>query len=318
MPFLPRCHDMDVFVEGWIDIMRKTGCVLLMLLLLVESLAGCGKKSSLYVEMNLGDDEIFLYSVVDEKIGIYNTKKLIWTPIYVEENTFQYVFQNDSEYIVSGNSIENGFVLLKRSADRKSLKKLFELNNDKNCFFPLATNGNEYYFVMYVDEKSECVERDIFTFTEDYEIRNILKSNKKITAGIMLDDILYYTAYDDLAGAYKVFLLNVSDIEEGPKILNINRELQTRDLFFYKDSLCVSDYDNIYTDSLTMPKKYANFIEQNYLIQFFSNEDYDMVCTVTDISSGDCVGTFFNPINYEIVEHEMIIYCQNGIYTIEI
>ena len=289
--------------------MRKIGCILVIMILIIVTLTGCNKKNSLYEDMNLSNDEIFLYSVVDERLGIYNTKEFTWKPLYDEENTFQYVFNNDSEYVVSGNSIDNGFVLLERSADRKSLKKLFELNNDKNCFFPLATNGNQYYFVMYIDEKSEFVDRVIFTFKKDFEMQNILESNEMITAGVMLDNILYYTAYNELTDNYYLFSLNMLDIEKGS--INLNTELQTRDLFCYKENICVSDYDNIYIDSMKIPKEYINFIEQDYIIQFYSNR-----CTVKNISSGDSLGAFLNPINYEVIDDQIIIYCQTGIYNI--
>ena len=130
----------------------------------------------------------------------------------------------------------------------------------------------------------------------------------------MLDDILYYTAYDELVDNYNLFSLNILDVKEGP--IDLNRELQTRELFCYKENLGVSDYDSIYIDSMIIPKEYINFIEQDYIIQFFADSENDVVCTVKDISSGDSLGTFLNPINYEIIDDELIIYCQTGIYNI--
>lgn len=297
-------------------IMRKKGCILVIAILMVV-LTFCGKEdtNNLYEDISLSNDEIFLYSVVDERIGIYDMKNFTWTTLYDEENTFQYVFDNDSEYVVSGNSINNGFVLLKISEDRKRLNKVFELNNAENCFFPLASGGGEYYYVMYVNEQSQSVEREIFSFTEDYEIENILESEKKITAGVISENTLYYTVYNDLTDRYNLYSLQLSDNENVP--VDLNRELETRDLFFYEGNLCVSDYDKIYCDSTNITKRYLNFIEQDYVIQFYANSKNDMVCTVKKISSGEKMGTFLNPINYSVADNEIIVYCHTGMYRIK-
>lgn len=297
--------------------MKKPPYISAIVIMIIMILTGCGedRPDSIYNEVHLNNDEILLYSLMDDRLGIYNTKEFTWSPLYDEANTFQYVFNNDSEYIVSGNSIENGFVLLQRSPDRKSLKKVFELNNDKNCFFPLASNGRDYYYVMYVNEMSEVIEREIFTFTEDYKINSILKSNNMITAGVILNNHLYYTVYDRLTDNYDLFSMDMLDIGNGSIDLNI--ELQTRDIFSFQGNIYLSDYDNIYIDSITIKKEYINYIEGDYIIQFYANSQHDIVCTIKKISTGNNVGTFLRPINYEIIDNEIIIYCEAGMYIVE-
>ena len=297
--------------------MIKRKHVLTIMMATAILLAGCGKDEpqSLYEDIHLSDNEIFLYSVVDDRLGIYNTKAYTWIPVYDEDNLFQYVFHNDSEYIVSGNSINNGFVLLKRSADRKSLEKIFELNDDESCFFPLASDGNQYYYLMCVDEKSDYTERDIFTFTEDYKMETILKSSKKITSGVILNDVLYFNAANQSTDNYDLFSLDMSAIENGP--VKLNKQAATREFFCYKGDIYVADVENIVIDSMKISRKYLNFLEQDYMIQFYANNDYDMVCTIKEISSGNNLGTFRYPLNYEIIDNKIIIYCETGIYTIK-
>ena len=296
-------------------IMKKIYVILVFVLIL---LFGCGKEqiNDFYKEICLEENEIFLYNVVDEKIGIYNTEEFTWYPLYEEENTFQYVFGNDSKYIVSGNSINNGFVLLRTSEDKKKIQKVFDMNDEKSCFFPLATNGEEYYFVMYDDEKSNTIKRNIFTFTEDFKVKNVLKTEQMITSGVIVENKLYYTVYSSELKCYKLYAIDLLNGKEA--FFDTSVKLETRDLFCYDNKVCVSDYNNIYCDQTLIKKEYINYIEQNYMIQFYANEENNMVCTIININEEKCLGTFLEPLNYEIDNDKIKIYSRTGIYIIEL
>ena len=114
--------------------MKKKRYVALVVLLII--LCSACNNEELYEEFTIQEDEkILLYHIFSEKLGIYDMNTFEWNPLYPQDNIMQYVFQNESSYIVSGHSVENGFVLLKISEDRKNLKKVFELSNQVITFF---------------------------------------------------------------------------------------------------------------------------------------------------------------------------------------
>lgn len=270
-----------------------------------------------YDAQNLTENEIFLYNIPQNRLGIYNKDTYTWRPLYDVDNLFQYVFGNDSEYVVSGHSIHNGFVLLQVSEDRKRMRKIFDLNNDDDCFFPLARNGQQFYYLLLQDEKNdEKKTRSIFTFDGHDKMQIILSTNDLITSGTILDHDLYYTAGDKKKDTYAAYAMDLRKEGEQPKLVKEN--LETRELYVIDDELYFSSRTQIFNDHQSFDKKFRNFVVNDFLIQMYSDSNYDMVCTVMDIKSKKILHTFKYPINFEVKDDTLFIYCEGQIYTMQI
>lgn len=294
-------------------------CILLICLLICTS---CKKKdidneSKLYTDFSVHDDKIIMYNIPNECLGIYDKKNCSWKKLYNQDNLFQYEFGCNKRYYVSGNSLENKFVLLEVSEDKKTLHKVFSLNNDNECFFPLANDDNTYYYILYEDEKnSEDVKRSIFTLDKYNKMQKILTSENYITSGIIIENILYYTVYEPSSDDYSVYSINLSDEKKQEKLIKSN--LETRELYNINGELFYSNITSIFNDRQAFEKKDINYVIEHYLVQMYPNKDCDMTCSVTDIETREVLGEFKYPINFEIQDNIMKIYCKGMINSIQI
>jgi len=268
-------------------------------------------------ELDPNRNVIFLYSIPDQKLGIYNKDTYVWTPIYDEDNLFQYVFDNDSFYVVSGHSVDNGFVLLKVGEDRKSISRIFDLYNDSDCFFPLARDDENFYYVLYENEKDkENIKRSIFTFDKDNKMQIVLSTKRLITSGIIINGVMYFTVYEPDKNSYSAYALTLKSPEKEIHIVQSN--LETRDLFNVNGELYFSSKDKIFNENQTFDKKYENFFVKNLLIQMYSNKNNDMICTIMDINTREIVNEFKYPVNFEVNGDSLYIYCKGNIYKLQL
>jgi hypothetical protein len=294
-------------------------CILLLCLLICTS---CKKRdvdneSKLYTDLSVYDDKIIMYNIPNECLGIYDKKDCSWSKLYNQDNLFQYEFGGNKRYYVSGNSLANKFVLLEVSEDKKTLHKVFSLNNDNDCFFPLANDDNTYYYILYEDEKnSEDVKRSIFTMDKYNKIQKILTSENYITSGIIIDNILYYTVYEASSDDYSVYSFNLGDKKKQEKLIKSN--LETRELYNINGELYYSNITSIFNDKQAFEKKDINYVIEHYLVQIYPNKDCDMICSVTDIETREVLGKYKYPINFELQDNIMNIYCKGMINSIEI
>lgn len=294
-------------------------CIFLLCLLICTS---CRKEqvdteNKLYTDLSVQDNKIIMYNIPNECLGIYDKKDCSFRKLYNQDNLIQYEFGYNKKYYVSGNSIENKFVLLEVSEDKKTLHKVFSLNNENDCFFPLANDDNTYYYILYENEKnSKDIKRSIFTIDKYNEMHKILTSESYITSGIIIENILYYTVYEPSSDDYSVYSINLGDEKKKEKLIKSN--LETRELYNINGELYYSNITSIFNDRQAFEKKDINYVIKHYLVQMYSNKDCDMICSVTDIKTREVLGEFKYPINFEIEDNIMNIYCKGMINSIEI
>lgn len=298
--------------------MRATFSFLCMFLVVIISTACNNQKEALpFQDKVIQGNERYVYNVSKQQMGIYNEEKSHWIPLYEEENVFQYVFNQDSEYVVSGHSTNNQFVLLKLNEDRKELNQIFDLNNNQDCFFPLASDGKQFYYVLYEDERNtEIIKRSIVTFDEKNQMKIIRTTHDLITSGVIIDQFLYYTVYDRDQKYYAVYSIDLNDGEKEPKLIKTN--LETRELYKMGHELLFSSRDKIFNDKRSFEKKEDNFFVDHYLIQMGAEPGNGLVGTVTNTESKKVIHTFKNPINFELNGEVLKFYCEGQIYKIHI
>ncbi|UPK44965.1 hypothetical protein [Paenibacillus pabuli] len=301
--------------------MEKKRLFLFILLLMLIVNTACDSKSGTtanqYKDEITQNNSIFLYNISQQQMGTYDKDSFQWSPLYEQDNLFQYVFDHASNFVVSGHSIDNEFVLLQVSNDQKKINKIFDLNNDKDCFFPLAHDGKKYYYVLYEDEKNtEDIKRSIVTIDQNNNLQKIVSTNEMITSGVIIDETLYYTVYKPEKENYTVYSMLLEDNSQHSML--IKEGLETRELYKFKDKLFFSSESKIYNDEKSFDKKHENYFVNNLLIQIYSDSNNDMICSVINAENKEVLDIYKNPINFEIHNNTLYIYCEGGIYTLEI
>ncbi|MGR6546654.1 hypothetical protein [Paenibacillus tundrae] len=298
---------------------RVSKCVCLIFLLMIVTACSKGNeiKKNLYKNEISKENEVFLYNITKQQMGRYNKDRFQWSPLYEQDNLFQYVFGNSSKFVVSGHSSENDFVLLNVSEDKKKITKVLDMENNEDIFFPLADDGKDYYYVLYEDaNNADSVKRSIVTFDKNNQVHTLLSTNERITSGIIVNSILYYTVYETEGDSYSVYSLNLNESNEYGNL--VKKGLATRELYNLHNELYFSSEDKIFNDSRSFNKKYENFFVNNLLIQVYPDANQDLICTVMDTENNEILGRYNNPVNFEVQNKILYIYCESGIYTLDL
>lgn len=302
--------------------MRKI-VIILSAVLLIITITACNKKSeaesNLYQDKVSGENEILLYHLAKQQMGTYNKSTFQWKPLYEKESVFQYVFGNASKFVVSGNSIENNFVLLTVSEDQKKMTKILGMKNNQDIFFPLADDGSNYYYVLYEDEKNANeIKRSIFKLDDKNNIEILLSTNEMITSGVIIESTLYYTAYDQKNDSYTAYSFSLDEKGMNAKVKVVKEGLPTRELYNVKGELYFSSENKIFNNERTFNKKDENFFVDHLLVQFFPDANQDLVCIVVNTETNEELGRYKRPVNFENIDNTLVIYCEDGLFTLDI
>ena len=302
--------------------MRKIVMIVSALLLII-TITACNKsseaESDLYSDKMSGENEILLYHIAKQQMGTYNKATFQWKPQYDKENVFQYVFGNMSKWVVSGHSIENDFVLLTVSEDQKKIDKVLGMQNNQDAFFPLTDDGSNYYYVLYEDEKNTNeIKRSIFKFDDKNNIEILLSTNEMITSGVIIESTLYYTAYNQKNDRYTAYSFPLNEKGTDVKARVVKRGLTTSELYNVKGELYFSSENKIFNDKRTFNKKDENFFVDHVLVQFNQDANQALVCVVVNTDTNEELGRYQRPVNFEKIDNTIVIYCEDGLFTLDI
>ncbi|SEB26024.1 MULTISPECIES: hypothetical protein [unclassified Paenibacillus] len=300
--------------------MKKIGaflCVIFLMIVITACNKGNDMEANPYKDEVNKENEIFLFNITKQQMGRYNKDSLQWRALYEQDNLFQYVFGHTSKFVVSGHSVENEFVLFDVSDDQKKITKIFDMKNNKDAFFPLADDGQKYYYVLYENEKdTDSINRSVFTFDENNEIQILFNTNEKITSGTIVNSTLYYTVYEPGKDSYTVYSFPLNGTDKQVSV--VKQGQPTRELYNFHNKLFFSNENKIFNDTRSFDKKDENFFVNNLLVQIYSDTNQDLICTVMDTENNEMLGRYKYPINFEVKNNTLYIYCEGGIYTLEI
>ncbi|SHO48337.1 hypothetical protein [Anaerocolumna xylanovorans] len=283
-------------------------------LILILLLGGCSKAPSTpkdniddLFNINLNDNNKIMYSLMAHRLGIYDLEKKQWRALDDTPNLFQYTFPKEDNYFISGHSLENNYVILKYSGDK--LEIVHYMEKDEKIFPLVANDGTNYYLIQkYTD--TDIVESKIVTFDVNWGAKVLLDNSQRICEGIISGNNLYYTAYEGKNDTYNLYKLN---LETNISVLE-QSNLISDDIFLYKNSLYVSDGQNIYNNKNTFTKRAFNYFfdDDDILFQVNINKDGDLEYYITDLISMKTLKDKFDIVNFEKKEGSIILY-GNGI-----
>lgn len=257
-------------------------------------------------------NEILLYDKYDQRIVAYNKKSYNITEKNTTQNYMQFEFSDLMANIyTTGHSIENNYKIIEK--ENKTIKTLYEMKENE-AIFPLAyQNENNMYFLKtaYNPDGNEIYEeRVICQFELESKQLKEIKSTQGllVSNGVIVDDILYFTVYNETNDNYDLYSLNINNID---KVDLINKGLVTGEVYNNNGKLWVSDKNNLYDyedNSIQFPKKILNYFYLDKLFQIDINNEGDLELTITNITTKNTENTFDKIVDVRAENNKIYIY----------
>ncbi|KAA8815374.1 hypothetical protein EMB92_09275 [Bifidobacterium callitrichos] len=258
--------------------------------------------------------EVYIYDRLSHRLATFDVDKEQIVNRNDKPNFMQYEF-NDirSNIYTSGDSISNHFTILK-VADNK-IRTLWK--GDENiAVFPLAFSEGTLYFVQSVygengDEKYE--DRAIYSFDESAGDMECLSETKgmKIDSGVLINNDLYFTVYDDSSNKYNLLRLTLSS---GFDPVLIKDGLESGSVYKNNGVIWIEERDSICSlenEKTCIHKSEFNYFYGENVIQLDSLYEDKMRLTIRNSSDNsvrfsvdDCIGFRYADSTMDIYKHD--------------
>lgn len=249
---------------------KKIGFIFICSVLVI--LSGCNK--------NVTENEEFFYNPYTQKMIKYNdkSKKIeLWNPA---KNQFQYIIGNKNIF-VNGNSYTNDFDLIK--LEKFSITKIHEFHKNEG-FFPIGEKNKKIYFIhSYYNENGseDYKKRKLAIFDlENKELKEFLNTKGLIDYGVVGDNYIYYTVYDNEKDTYSLMKIDNSETNQIPEV--VKTELNDGLLLLANNELYYSDGNRLISDNKEYKKESVNFFYYDSLFQFYLNQESQLCIKVTN------------------------------------
>lgn len=281
--------------------------------------SGCTKQTSVLVSSN--EDYIMIYNPFTYKFVSYNKKTLLPETKKVnenEKNILQFSFTTKSKYYTSGDCYKRNFEIIK--LNNGLIESVYKLENkDTEAIFPLASDEKNVFFFKADYSKKGLPISKIVKFDSN-TLKEFPNTNGLISNGAILNNLLYYTVFDESQKTYSLYSLDYSNFTNTPKLIETN--LKASELFVLNNKLYLSNNDAIYCKNDVFQKSSMNFydVESNTLIQINPNPNNDNQLTMKIIKADTKkeIKTINNIIGFIIEKGELTAYCYKGIEKIQL
>lgn len=293
-------------------------CAYIMLLCLCFT--ACGKvNDNLEIKSDCKSKEgIVIYDHWNNNLVLYDTINGSVQKLYDEENTYQYEFNTSNRYYTTGNN-ENGDFKIIEIIDGK-VKEVYKMENKEDAIFPLAADEdrNLYYFLIYRGTVGE--EREIVKLSTDGDLELCYKTNEKISDGAIINDKLLYSVYKEDKDTYDIYEMKTEIASEKQNNSIIYEDIEGGEIYEVNQNIFLEQNGKLYSKTKEFTKKIDNhFIEKYHiLIQIDASETGELMCYITDTNNGRVIKKIKNPIDYEINDGTMKVYCQSEIEEIKL
>jgi len=262
-------------------------------------------------------NNIFLLDRFNQHIIAYNTETFRSTKLVNNINYFQYSSELKNDYLTSGDSITRGFEILYKSQSK--ISHIYTDNNSNEALFPLVTQGDKKLFIKTIyNDQASTLTSSINLFTDKNVLVEFPNTKGNVEKGVLQGNTLFYSGYVEKDDTYSLFKLDITSLENKPEL--IRKGLISGDIYLYQGELYTSSKDSISNGKISYPRKFLNYFDDksNLLIQIDVNSQAGLEMTITSIKTKALIATIANPIDFEIFDGKVVVYCEGKIQEVKI
>lgn len=253
--------------------------------------------------------DIILYNYSSRNLFTYNIQQQQIVQNEVDANTIQYAFNcPNSPIFTSSTKNKSDFAVLK--VEDNELKRIYTMP-DNAAIYPLAKQNEENYLmsIQYFDTAGKKLENKSYAGifnTNTLGIKPILATEGiDILSGVFLEPYFYFTDYNEIANAYRLYRIDTKNADSIPEI--IEQDLKSPDIYNDEENVWVSNKTSIYYKNIHFSKKLVNYFHKNYLIQMDIIDDIPTL-DIIDINKNVILNSFENALDFKIDGNKLTIY----------
>ena len=199
--------------------------------------------------------------------------------------------------------------------DGNEINTVVEMDSGQGVF-PLATDGKRHFFVIEVDsmESYKIVELEYQSLIEYPKAKGL------VVGGALLDNKLYYTHYEENDDSHSLYKLDIEKKSNEPELILVG--LSDSEVYSYNGEIYVTNKGKI--SSINNEKKYYEsksinfFDEENDILVQIEVQGIDLILQIVDCYTKEIIGTAMDPLDFDINNKEVTVYCKNDIITIDL
>lgn len=271
-------------------------------------------------DIDIKEDETIVYNIFKEKLGKYNKKDYSWCALYEDEEVFAYKINGRNDIYTVGNTLYNYFSVMKN--DEKGLYKIMDID-EKDSIMPFGEYKNEYYFIYNIDDLGMKVNRKLVKYNKkSNKLIDVIDLNSQLVASAtIVNDDIYYAAYQNDEDFYELYQYNFEDASTQLVL----KDIPTDHLYNLDGNLVWNDGEGNILDlngKVWCKVKQDADVDYNseykLFFQVYPNKSNSLVCDILNAKNGKVLTQAENFIGYEIDDTTLLLFCENGIQTIDL
>ncbi|MDU7471391.1 MAG: hypothetical protein E7K67_01985 [Peptostreptococcaceae bacterium] len=299
--------------------MKKLFYLLFYIILSVFILSGCNiSNSNKNTIWKLEDNERFTYNPFIQcfiKYDLDESQNKLLIP-YTESDIIQYSFNTPSKIFTSGHSFENNFTIIENKDGH--IQELYKLEDDNLAIFPLATDGENIFFIKTDYSNENEINSSIVKY-DDNKIYEYTKTHGLISYGALMKNLLYYTVYEPSTDSYTLYCLDISDYDNSPEIIKNN--LISGEILFLNNQLYCSNQEMFFNENDSFKKRSINLSDNksNKLIQINPSSGNDWLeLIVIDKQTNEIIYNNNNVIAIDFFDEILKVYSPTTIHNVDL
>ena len=279
---------------------------------------------SYFEEQVVKNNEILLYHVYKENLGLYNTDTKTWEPIYdsKKNNLFAYSVKGqeyDNTFYTIGSSSFNDFSVVKYNRENHIAESIYNVA-ETDSLIPIGYYKDKMYFIHNLNDLENSESRAL-AYLDSGNIADFLNLNTSLVSNaVIVKDELYYVIYDESNDIYELYDYSLVN-NSSTYISKIYTDLIYRygDMVTYIDenNKLVDIYGNVYY-SIKENSNVEILSDYGLLIQVYVSEANDIACDIINLKNQMVISTKEKFDGYTIEDSKLNLYCEGQIESMEI
>ena len=267
-------------------------------------------------------NEVLLYNVDKENLGIYNTDTNTWKEIYdsSKNNLTTYAVKGQEQkdvFYTMGSSSYNDFSVVKFNQENRMVESLLDVT-ESDSVLPIGMHEDKLYFIHNKNDLGDNETRSIAYMDGDKLVDVIDFKDELVTNAAIIGNKLYFVAF---AGDKFVLYSCTFDNYENNKELEISSD----QIFRYKDELVYVNENkelvSLNNEKIFKLKDHGDIdvlSDYGLLIQSYMDEHNNFACDVIDPSDNSVIETVSKFYGYNICDGILELYCEGSMKEVKL
>ena len=272
------------------------------------------ERKEMWLPQTESEDEILLYRHWDMRFESYDTNKKQEIQVNEGGQFFQYEFSNSTKYYTIGDTEKGGYQVVAKNGQK--VETVYKMKNDQDAIFPLAADDINQTYLFLIYRGKDGKKREIVSMNEDGNMECLEKTEQKIMSGALHENTLYYSVYDEKKSKYDIYAMDITKTEKNPELIKSN--VENDELFYFDGELFYQGEKTIFSETRSFENASDNHFLEKYkkLVQIDVDEEGNLMLTVIDTDTDQVIKKIQNPIDYQIKNDKMTVYCEGDIVEV--